>query len=211
MGLFSFFSRPRVRSADIARERLQIVLSHERASRDAPDFLPILQKELVAVVARFVEVRDDTIRVNVGKSGETRVLEINIEIDGAKLALTAAGKNPLRSAAARTAPPPPIAKPAAPPPAAPMPAPAPPIAAKPAAAPAAAEPAPAAAKSEAPAVAKPPATPEKFPSPENPPAARPPATVEESDREEIPAPAPPLAAKDGDSDTPARVAKSPGG
>ena len=90
MSIFSFIFPQRRNSASIAKERLQIVLAHERASRDAPDFLPVLQKELLAVVGRFVEIRDDTIRVNLGKSGDTSVLEINIEIDGAKLKLAAA-------------------------------------------------------------------------------------------------------------------------
>ena len=54
-------------------------------ARDAPDFLPILQQELLAVVGRYVEIRDDMIRVNLGQSGDTSLLEINVEIDGAKV------------------------------------------------------------------------------------------------------------------------------
>ena len=49
------------------------MLAHERAGRDAPDFLPKLQKELIDVVGRYVEIRDDMIRVNLGKDrGEPR-------------------------------------------------------------------------------------------------------------------------------------------
>lgn len=74
---------PKSASASIARERLKIVLAHERASRDGPDFLPVLEKELLAVVRRYIEVRPDMIRVSLDKSGETSLLEINVEIDGA--------------------------------------------------------------------------------------------------------------------------------
>src|ERR1700693_2908500 len=84
MRLFNILFPPRPSSAAIAKERLKIVLSHERASRTAPDFLPRLQKELIDVVGRDVESRDDMIRVNLGKSGDTSLLEINIEIEGAK-------------------------------------------------------------------------------------------------------------------------------
>ena len=84
MGLYELFFRPHRHSASIAKERLKIVLAHERAGRNAPDFLPKLQKELIDVVCRYVEIREDMIRVNLGKSGETSLLEINIEIDGAK-------------------------------------------------------------------------------------------------------------------------------
>jgi len=71
-------------SAVIAKDRLKIVLAHERANRDAPDFLPALQKELLEVVGRYVEIRSDMLRINVGKSGDTSLLEINVEIDSGK-------------------------------------------------------------------------------------------------------------------------------
>src|SRR5215472_12366277 len=84
MGFFSSLFRSKPTSASIAKERLKIVLAHERASREAPDFLPVLQKELLAVVGRYVEIRGDMIRVNLDRSGDTSLLEINVEIDGAK-------------------------------------------------------------------------------------------------------------------------------
>src|SRR5436853_2622929 len=84
MRLFNLLFSPHRNSAAIAKERLKIVLAHERAGSHAPDFLPRLQKELIDVVGRYVEIRDDMIRVNLGKSGDTSLLEINIEIEGAK-------------------------------------------------------------------------------------------------------------------------------
>jgi len=84
MRLLNYFFPARTTSASIAKERLKIVLSHERASRTAPDFLPRLQRELIDVVGRYVEIRDDMIRVSLDKAGETSLLEINIEIEGAK-------------------------------------------------------------------------------------------------------------------------------
>jgi cell division topological specificity factor len=84
MGIFNFLFSPPRNSASIAKERLKIVLAHERAGNTAPDFLPKLQKELIDVVARYVQINDQMIRVNLGKSGETSVLEINIELEGAK-------------------------------------------------------------------------------------------------------------------------------
>jgi cell division topological specificity factor len=91
MGFLSFLFPERRNSAVIARDRLKIVLAHERASRDAPDFLPVLQKELLDVVGRYVEIRGDMIRVNVGRTGDTSLLEINVEIDGAKVKLAKNG------------------------------------------------------------------------------------------------------------------------
>src|ERR1044071_1165151 len=84
MRLLNYLFSPHRHSAAIAKERLKIVLAHERAGRSAPDFLPRLQRDLIDVVGRYVQIRDDMIRVNLGKSGETSLLEINIEIEGAK-------------------------------------------------------------------------------------------------------------------------------
>jgi cell division topological specificity factor len=85
MRLLDLLFPERRNTAVVARDRLKIVLAHERASRDAPDFLPALQKDLLDVVGRYVEIRGDMLRVNVGRSGETSLLEINVEIDGAKV------------------------------------------------------------------------------------------------------------------------------
>src|ERR1700730_17565573 len=85
MGFFRSLFQPPRNSASIAKERLKIVLAHERAGRNAPDFLPMLQKELLAVVGRYVEMSHDHIRVTLANSGDISSLEINIEIEGAKL------------------------------------------------------------------------------------------------------------------------------
>ena len=85
MGFFRTLFQPKRNSASIAKERLKIVLAHERASNRAPDFLPNLQKELLAVVGRYVEISEDGLRVTLGSSGDTSLLEINIEIEGGKV------------------------------------------------------------------------------------------------------------------------------
>jgi cell division topological specificity factor len=85
MGFFRALFQPKRTSAQVAKERLKIVLAHERASSRAPDFLPTLQKELLAVVGRYVEISEDGIRVTLGSSGGTSTLEINIEIEGGKV------------------------------------------------------------------------------------------------------------------------------
>jgi cell division topological specificity factor len=97
MRFFRSLFQPRPTSASIAKERLKIVLAHERASSRAPDFLPNLQRELLAVVGRYVEISEDMIRVTLGNSGDTSLLEINIEIEGAKP--KPGGKGPALSAA----------------------------------------------------------------------------------------------------------------
>jgi cell division topological specificity factor len=80
VSLFGFFFPRKPASASIAKERLQLVLAHERADRSSPDFLPRMQNELLGVVARYVAVERDMIRVSIDHKGNTSVLEINVEI-----------------------------------------------------------------------------------------------------------------------------------
>src|ERR1700691_23798 len=97
MGFFRSLFQPTRPSASVAKERLKIVLAHERASSRALDFLPNLQRELLAVVGRYVEISEDMIRVTLANSGDTSSLEINIEIEGGKL--KKGGSGPALSAA----------------------------------------------------------------------------------------------------------------
>ena len=80
---FLFARRPAIATAGIAKERLQIVLAHERAGRDAPSFLPALQRDLLAVIGRYVTVKEDFLRVNFARRSDTSVLEINVTFDPA--------------------------------------------------------------------------------------------------------------------------------
>jgi cell division topological specificity factor len=71
-----------VATASVAKDRLQIILAHERTSRDGEDFLPRLQKELVEVVARYVKVDADKVQVNLERGAGMSTLAIGIELPG---------------------------------------------------------------------------------------------------------------------------------
>jgi cell division topological specificity factor len=74
------FFRPR-RSASVARERLKILLSHERnEGGPRPDLLAILREEILAVVARHVEIDREKVRVVTNRGPQVSTLEIDIEI-----------------------------------------------------------------------------------------------------------------------------------
>lgn len=62
--MLGFFRRPRqANSADTAKERLQILLSHERVDRSSPDFLPLLQRDILEVIERYMRVSDDGVDI----------------------------------------------------------------------------------------------------------------------------------------------------
>ena len=80
MSLIDYFRGQRKNSASVAKERLQILISHERSRRDAPEYLPRLQKELLAVISKYVRVDEDALKVNVEKDGDCEVLEVNVTL-----------------------------------------------------------------------------------------------------------------------------------
>lgn len=77
MNLLNLFKR-RKDTASIAKERLQIIISHERSQRDNPDFLPQLQKELIEVIAKYIDVDKDAVNVQLERLGDNAVLELNV-------------------------------------------------------------------------------------------------------------------------------------
>ncbi|MEI8396549.1 MAG: cell division topological specificity factor MinE [Rhodospirillaceae bacterium] len=87
MRIFNFFrpSAPKPEtSAHQAKERLQIVMAHERAGRDGPDFLPLLQQELLAVIAKYVDVDQNKVEVKLDRGNDFSTLEVNIELPSTK-------------------------------------------------------------------------------------------------------------------------------
>lgn len=82
MSWLDFFRgrRSQESSAAAAKERLQIVLAHERIGRTREDFLPKLQQELVAVVARYVAIDPGKVNVNLDRGGDMSTLAIEIEL-----------------------------------------------------------------------------------------------------------------------------------
>jgi cell division topological specificity factor len=67
-------------SAPLARERLQILLSHERAAGRQPDLLAILQEEILATIARQITVEREHVRVRIDRGAKVSTLEIDVEI-----------------------------------------------------------------------------------------------------------------------------------
>lgn len=72
------YLRKRNSTASVAKERLQIIISHERSQRAASDYLPKLQEEILAVIAKYVPINREQIVVNLERLGDSAVLELNI-------------------------------------------------------------------------------------------------------------------------------------
>lgn len=79
MGLLDYFRSSRTSSASVAKERLQILVSHERNERiRRPEYLGDLQKELLEVIRKYVNIDQDAITVSMEQDENREVLELNI-------------------------------------------------------------------------------------------------------------------------------------
>jgi cell division topological specificity factor len=78
MNMFGFLRRRG--SAPVARERLQILLAHERAARHQPDLLAILREEIMAVITRHVSIAPDDVQIKMDRGDKVSTLEIDIEV-----------------------------------------------------------------------------------------------------------------------------------
>lgn len=85
MNLLRFFSRPQ-QSAPAARDRLQVLLAHERASTGGSDLVSKLRDEILRVIAKHVQIDDDKVSVKMERGEQVSTLEVDIEIpfDAAK-------------------------------------------------------------------------------------------------------------------------------
>jgi cell division topological specificity factor len=79
MSLFDFL-KPRKNTASIAKERLRIIVAQERTHRGAPDYLPLLQRELLEVIRKYVSVDVDAVKVEMAKDGDHDVLDISVSL-----------------------------------------------------------------------------------------------------------------------------------
>ena len=82
MTFLSFLLGRNKQSASLAKERLQIILAHERSARSPrrPDYLPALQRELLAVVSKYVKIQPKDIKVHFERQRNFEVLEVKIEL-----------------------------------------------------------------------------------------------------------------------------------
>jgi cell division topological specificity factor len=83
VSIFDYFrTKPAPSSASLAKERLQIIVAHERNKRNLsqPDFLPQMQQEIIAVIRKYIPIDSNQVTVNLENSDNCSVLELNITL-----------------------------------------------------------------------------------------------------------------------------------
>ncbi|TVU67274.1 MULTISPECIES: cell division topological specificity factor MinE [Cobetia] len=80
MKLLDFLKRERKKTANVAKERLQIIVAHQRSQRDQPDYMPMLERELLEVIRKYVQVDQDAINISLDREDDCSVLELNVTL-----------------------------------------------------------------------------------------------------------------------------------
>lgn len=66
------------RSASAAKDRLQILLAHERSSRNVPDYLPKMRSEILQVIAKYIDIDEEQLKISIDEENGFDVLEMNL-------------------------------------------------------------------------------------------------------------------------------------
>lgn len=80
MSILDYLLRKRKKTATVARERLQIILATEKNSKNAPNFLPELKRELLEVISKYIHIDPELIQVNIERDSQCDILELNIPL-----------------------------------------------------------------------------------------------------------------------------------
>ncbi|MEO6075947.1 MAG: cell division topological specificity factor MinE [Dokdonella sp.] len=82
MGVFDFLKlRAKAPpSANVAKERLRIIVAQERAQRGTPDYISVLRREILEVIRKYVNVDPDAVQINVERDGDHEVLELSVSL-----------------------------------------------------------------------------------------------------------------------------------
>ena len=81
MALLDYFRKSKKKSANLAKERLQIIVAHQRNERNAPNYLPQMKKDILEVIRKYVEIDVDQVSVQLEqKDDELSVLELNVTL-----------------------------------------------------------------------------------------------------------------------------------
>ena len=79
MGLLALF-RKTPSSANVAKERLRIIVAQERTARGGPDYLPLLRREILQVIHKYVNIAPDQVQMSLERESGHDVLELSVAL-----------------------------------------------------------------------------------------------------------------------------------
>ncbi|MBT1445581.1 cell division topological specificity factor MinE [Shewanella sp. JM162201] len=82
MSILDYFrSSKKANTATVAKERLQIIVAHQRGERGAPDYFPLMKQEIIAVIRKYVHISEEQVSVQLEQNDDNlSVLELNVTL-----------------------------------------------------------------------------------------------------------------------------------
>lgn len=80
MSIFDYFLSKKPKSASLAKERLQVIVAHERGARKAPKYLPKMQQEIIEVIKKYIAIDDSQVSVKLDNNNNHSILELNVSL-----------------------------------------------------------------------------------------------------------------------------------
>ena len=88
MSIFDFL-KPKKNTAAVAKDRLRIIIAQERSAAGGPDYLPLLRRELLEVIRKYVNVDVEAVKVDLIGDGDNKVLDISVALPEERAQATA--------------------------------------------------------------------------------------------------------------------------
>jgi len=80
VSIFDYFRNTKTNSASLAKERLQVIVAHERGQRTQPDYLPKMQQEIIDVIKKYITIDSDQVSVTLDNNDNCSILELNVTL-----------------------------------------------------------------------------------------------------------------------------------
>jgi len=80
VSIFDYFRSSKSNTASLAKERLQVIVAHERGQRKQPSYLPQMQQEIIEVIKKYVAIDSDQVTVSLDDSDDCSILELNVTL-----------------------------------------------------------------------------------------------------------------------------------
>lgn len=80
MAIFPFFKDDNKSSASVARERLKVIVAHERLQREQPEYFQAMQRDIMEVIKRYVDIDPEDIQIQLENEDNCSVLELNVTL-----------------------------------------------------------------------------------------------------------------------------------
>jgi cell division topological specificity factor len=80
VSIFDYFITRKKNTASLAKERLQVIIAHERGRRKLPNYMPQMQQEIIDVIKKYISIDEDQVSIKLDSNDNHSILELNVTL-----------------------------------------------------------------------------------------------------------------------------------